>query len=78
MDQDRVRDLERHLQPHFAQEGVDPGYLRFVVDHLRVRDDAWRWCCGSNCDPCVASLGRLVDRARAHLGVGPDDGTAPP
>lgn len=61
----RVREL-------LAAEGVDPSYLAFVVRHLAAPDAAWRWCCGSNCDPCVERLGRVVDAARRFAG-----GTAP-
>lgn len=61
--------LARTLAPHFARERVDPSCLRFVVDHVRRPDDDWRWCCGSNCDPCVERLGRIVDAARAALGI---------
>ena len=67
------RDLERRLADQFQHEGVDAGYLRFVVQHLARPDDDWRWCCGSNCDPCVEQLGRLVDAARALLGITPDE-----
>ena len=65
------RELDRRLAETFAHEGVDPGYLRFVVDHLRRADDEWRWRCGSNCDPCVEQLGRLVDTARRLLDIAP-------
>ena len=48
-------------------EGVDESYGTFVAQHLDVNDDRWRWCCSSNCDPCVERLGRVVDRARRAL-----------
>jgi hypothetical protein len=50
-----------------AAEGVDASYAAFVARHLDASDASWRWCCGSACDPCVARLGRAVDRARAAL-----------
>ncbi|MGE3172765.1 MAG: hypothetical protein AB7O97_09065 [Planctomycetota bacterium] len=73
---DDAPDDERHrpalaqlLAGQFLHEGVDPGYLQFVLQHLRRPDAQWRWCCDSNCDPCVKQLGRLVDLARRHLGI---------
>jgi hypothetical protein len=45
-------------------ENVDPSYVRFVELHVDQPDSAWRWCCGSNCDPCVVRLGCVIDRAR--------------
>lgn len=50
-----------------AAEGVDASYVAFVVRHATEPDATWRWCCGSNCDPCVERLGRVVDRARTAL-----------
>ena len=53
------------------KEGLDATYASFVARHLQSPDAAWRWCCGSNCDPCVQALGRAVDRARRALCVSP-------
>ena len=39
-------------------------YRPFVMDFLHRKDDAWRQCCDSDCDPCVFALARVVDRAR--------------
>ncbi len=64
-------DLQRLLADQFAHEGVASSYARFVAQHLHEPDDRWRWCCGSNCDPCVDRLGRLVDAARQRLGIQP-------
>jgi hypothetical protein len=46
------------------RDGLDPGCVQFALQHLDAPDDDWRWCCGSNCDPCVQALGRLVDEGR--------------
>lgn len=54
-----------------ADESIDGSYLAFVARHVDADDATWRWCCGSNCDPCVARLGRIVDAARQLLGTGP-------
>lgn len=55
-------------------ERIDPSYLAFVRRHVAEPDASWRWCCGSNCDPCVERLGRVVDAARRLLGIAPIDG----
>ncbi len=57
-----------------AAEQVDSSYLAFVVRHLQAEDSTWRWCCGSNCDPCVQRLGRVVDQTRQFLGQPPPVG----
>ena len=54
-----------------ADENVDASYRAFVARHLDQPDAGWRWCCGSNCDPCVQRLGRVVDRARQALAIAP-------
>ncbi len=64
--------LEQALREHCRQKGLDPGYVQFALQHRQKPDDDWRWCCGSNCDPCVEVLGRLVDHARKLTGLLPD------
>lgn len=63
--------LEAALKEHCVRDGVDPGCVQFALQHIDKPDDDWRWCCGSNCDPCVETLGRLVDLARQLSGQGP-------
>ncbi len=64
--------LAASVQHWLAEEQVDTSYAAFVLQHLDAADATWRWCCGSNCDPCVQRLGRVVDRARAaRAGDGP-------
>jgi len=60
-------DFETAVCTMLRAESVDPSYLAFVRRHLHEPDATWRWCCGSNCDPCVERLGRVVDRARMLL-----------
>ena len=80
----RCRGTEEHMDPaaldadtaawirsRLRDEGVDDSYFVFVVRHLVLPDVGWRWCCSSNCDPCVNALGRVVDAARTRLGTGP-------
>ena len=61
----------RALQNACAKEGLDVSYASFVAQHIDVADASWRTCCSSNCDPCVKTLGRAVDRARRDLGLSP-------
>jgi hypothetical protein len=61
-------DARGRIAAWLREENVDPSYVQFVVQHVGAPDETWRWCCGSNCDPCVQRLGRVVDRARRmHL-----------
>ncbi|MFN3240257.1 MAG: hypothetical protein ACE37K_01965 [Planctomycetota bacterium] len=64
-------DARQKLAEICAHEGIDESYASFVARHLDAEDASWRWCCGSNCDPCVTTLGRAVDRARHALRLGP-------
>lgn len=61
-----------------ADERLDPSYLAFVARHLDQPDEGWRWCCGSNCDPCVQRLANVVDRARQALCTAPANATGDP
>jgi len=54
-----------------VKQGLDESYASFVAQHLDAADDSWRWCCGSNCDPCVQQLARAVDQARSDLRLPP-------
>lgn len=64
--------LEQALREHCVRLGRDPGHVQFALQYLTVPDNAWRWCCGSNCDPCVQVLGEVVDHARTLAGLGSD------
>jgi hypothetical protein len=66
--------LEQALREHCVNRGLDPGYVLFAMQHRHKPDDDWRWCCGSNCDPCVQRLGRVVDGARQALCLRPPPG----
>lgn len=59
------------IHAHLLRERIDASYHRFVLRHLRDRDDAWRYCCGSNCDPCAVRLAKVIDAVRAATGHGP-------
>lgn len=64
-------DATAKIAAMLAVERLDPSYVAFVARHLAEPDSTWRWCCGSNCDPCVQRLGRVVDQARAVLRTWP-------
>lgn len=53
------------------ERGIDRSYTAFVAQHLRDFTDGWRWCCSSNCDPCVQGLAGVVDQLRAEFGISP-------
>jgi hypothetical protein len=55
-----------------AEAAIDASYVTFVARHVDAADSTWRWCCGSNCDPCVERLGRVVDQTRQDLCWSPD------
>lgn len=61
---------DAQIERELARERVDAGYVLVIRDYLSDPADAWRQCCGSNCDPCILRLGVVVDRLR-RLGYGP-------
>lgn len=64
-------ELDAWLHTALAAERIDASYAAFVRQHAAAPDDGWRWCCGSNCDPCVQRLGRVVDAYRQRAGLRP-------
>lgn len=54
-----------------AENMVDGVYQRLIERYLEADDDGWRNCCLSNCDPCVQTIGRVVDRARELMASEP-------
>lgn len=62
-------DAKARIADWLTEEAVEASYVAFVARHLDTDDAAWRWCCGSHCDPCVQRLGRVVDRARQAFGA---------
>ncbi|MCA9630180.1 MAG: hypothetical protein KC766_21055 [Myxococcales bacterium] len=43
---------------------LDELYVGYVEELLEREDDAWRTCCGRDCEPCMQQLMRVVDRVR--------------
>ena len=58
--------LEEALDKALWENQLDPAYRDMVVDLLDTPADEWPRCCGSDCDPCVVTLSRVVTRVR-HL-----------
>jgi hypothetical protein len=50
---------------------LDPAYRGLVRSLLDRQDDFWRRCCGSDCDPCALTFGRVVDRVRQLVAEAP-------
>lgn len=60
-------DVESALSQAMAENQLDEVYRGLVRSLLTREDDFWRRCCGSNCDPCALTFGRVVDRVRQLL-----------
>lgn len=52
------------------EHGLDLTYMGSVYAYLDEDEDAWPRCCGSACDPCVATLGAAARRALQLLESG--------
>lgn len=61
-------DLESALTQALEENMLDEAYRGTVRRLLERRDDVWRHCCGSNCDPCALTFARIVDRVRELTG----------
>ncbi len=58
-------DPEAALDEAVRYAGLDPIWRGNVRSLHERADEEWRdKCCGSNCDPCVVTLARAVDRFR--------------
>ena len=55
--------IQRALQ-ELHHDASWAGAVRRLFD---ASDEQWRNCCGSQCDPCVEDLARVLERARALL-----------
>ena len=55
--------IQRALQ-ELHHDASWAGAVRRLFD---AEDEQWRNCCGSQCDPCVEDLARVLERARALL-----------
>ncbi|MCA9598747.1 MAG: hypothetical protein KC776_35795 [Myxococcales bacterium] len=57
-------DLDEALSQAMTENQLDPVYRGTIRTLLGRKDDFWRRCCGSNCEPCATTLARVVDRVR--------------
>ena len=64
---DTESDIDRLVAETLAAEGVHESLRGVVKGYVKDRSDLWRRCCNTNCDPCVETIARLVDRIRAAL-----------
>jgi hypothetical protein len=49
--------------------GLDESHHGYIGTYLHQDPREWMFCCGSACDPCVLTIRRAVDKARAILGL---------
>jgi hypothetical protein len=49
------------------EHGLDLTHMASIYAYLDEDEDAWPRCCGSACDPCVATLGAVTRRALTLL-----------
>ncbi|MCA9645723.1 MAG: hypothetical protein H6718_18700 [Polyangiaceae bacterium] len=59
-----MSDLKRLIQQAMHENMLDELYVGYVEELLLREDDAWRSCCGRDCEPCMRQLMRVVDRVR--------------
>lgn len=52
------------IQQAMRENMLDEVYMGYVEELLEREDDAWRTCCGRDCEPCMRQLMRVVDRVR--------------
>ncbi|MDQ3034613.1 MAG: hypothetical protein M3Y87_19545 [Myxococcota bacterium] len=60
-------DADEAIRRALREVGLPADYAAEIRARLDAPDESWRSCCGGFCDPCVLTLGRAVDRARALL-----------
>lgn len=61
-------DVDDAILRALREVGLGGEHIEDVRARLDAADESWRSCCGGFCDPCVQTIGRAVDRARALLG----------
>lgn len=52
------------------EHGLDLTHMGSIYAFLDEDEDAWPRCCGSACEPCVATLGSVARRALDLLDAG--------
>ncbi|MEZ4369826.1 MAG: hypothetical protein AB7S68_00360 [Polyangiaceae bacterium] len=59
-----MSDLKRLILQAMQENMLDELYIGYIEELLEREDDAWRKCCGRDCEPCMLQLMRVVDRVR--------------
>ena len=65
----KQRALEEALDLALEEQQIDVSFRETVRNLVYDKDDRWRVCCGSACEPCVEQVARAVDQVRALIGV---------
>ena len=60
-------DPDEAIRRALREVGLPHDYDAEIRARLDAPDDSWRSCCAGFCDPCVLTIARAVDRARALL-----------
>ncbi len=63
--------LDEAIVTALRENQVSLDYDGVIRDLMKQPPDAWPRCCGSDCDPCVTSLARVILRVRALLAQSP-------
>jgi len=50
------------------EHGVPPDFKPVILDLMGKPDELWRFCCNRACQPCVKTLGAVVDRVKQLTG----------
>lgn len=67
-----MANLKPLIQQAMRENMLDEVYVGYVEELLEREDDAWRTCCGRDCEPCMRQLMRVVDRVRELRGEAHD------
>ncbi|MEC7526014.1 MAG: hypothetical protein VYE22_39395 [Myxococcota bacterium] len=62
--------LDEAVDAALAEAGLDRELRPEIVSMLHTPRERWLPCCGGFCDPCVATLAGVVERARSLCDAG--------
>lgn len=63
------QELDDAVSRACREHHLDAGYASSIYAYLDEDEDAWPRCCGSSCEPCVATLAAVARRALTLLGA---------